>query len=85
MAEYSYRFSTKALKQLSKLPGDVQKRVFAKLDFFCQADLINYAEKLTSSDLGQYRFRVGDYRVLFDVDGTLVTILKVGHRREIYR
>ncbi|MDZ7363783.1 MAG: type II toxin-antitoxin system RelE/ParE family toxin [candidate division KSB1 bacterium] len=44
-----------------------------------------YAAKLSSFDLGSYRFRIGDYRVIFDVDGAALVILRAGHRREIYR
>jgi len=85
MAEYKYKFSPKSLKQLAKFPQDIQRRIFAKLDFFCQTNILNYAERLTNSELGQYRFRIGNYRIIFDVDGFMITILKIGHRREIYR
>jgi mRNA interferase RelE/StbE len=37
------------------------------------------------TDLGSYRFRIGDYRVIFDVEGANLIVLRVGHRREIYR
>ncbi|MBI5485934.1 MAG: type II toxin-antitoxin system RelE/ParE family toxin [Deltaproteobacteria bacterium] len=43
------------------------------------------ARKLTSSELGQYRVRVGDWRLVFDLEGRDVVVLRVGHRREIYR
>ena len=43
------------------------------------------AERLTESELGSYRFRVGDYRVIFDLEGDEIVVLRVGHRREIYR
>lgn len=35
--------------------------------------------------LGTYRYRIGDYRVIFDMDGKKVVILRIGHRREVYR
>lgn len=44
-----------------------------------------YAEKLSDFELGDFRFRIGDYRVIFDVSGTVITIINLGHRREIYR
>lgn len=37
------------------------------------------------SVLGSYRFRIGDYRVVFDLEGDQIVILRVGHRREIYK
>ncbi len=35
--------------------------------------------------MGTYRFRVGNYRVIFDLDDEQIVILRVGHRRDIYR
>ena len=34
---------------------------------------------------GQWRLRIGDYRVLFDVENDCAFILKIGHRREVYK
>jgi mRNA-degrading endonuclease RelE of RelBE toxin-antitoxin system len=34
---------------------------------------------------GQYRFRVGDYRAVFDIDGSRLIILMIEHRRDVYR
>ena len=48
-------------------------------------DPLGYAEKITDSRLGSYRFRIGDYRVVFDLHGNEIIILRVGHRRDIYR
>jgi mRNA interferase RelE/StbE len=50
-----------------------------------EKDPLRHAEKLSHSDLGSYRFRVGDYRVVFDLEGEEIVVLRVGHRREIYK
>jgi mRNA interferase RelE/StbE len=50
-----------------------------------EKDPLKHAEKLTQSELGSYRFRIGDYRVVFDLHGQEIVVLRVGHRREIYR
>ena len=42
-----------------------------------------YSDKLSDPALGTYKFRIGDYRVIFDIEGNDVVILRVGHRREI--
>jgi mRNA interferase RelE/StbE len=41
-------------------------------------------KKLSGRD-GEYRIRVGNYRVVFELAGDEATILEVGHRREVYR
>jgi mRNA interferase RelE/StbE len=35
--------------------------------------------------MGQYRFRIGDYRIIFDLANDMLYVLDVGHRKEIYR
>ena len=46
---------------------------------------MDFAEPLTRSDLGQYRFRIGDYRLAFDVEDEILVIHDVDHRKDIYR
>jgi mRNA-degrading endonuclease RelE of RelBE toxin-antitoxin system len=41
--------------------------------------------KLTDPLVGRYRFRTGDYRVVFDIVEETLQILAVGHRKDIYR
>jgi mRNA interferase RelE/StbE len=48
-------------------------------------DPLGYAKKMVDPSLGTYRFRIGDYRVIFDIEGEEIVILRVGHRKEIYR
>ncbi|HMO78502.1 MAG TPA: type II toxin-antitoxin system RelE/ParE family toxin [Candidatus Paceibacterota bacterium] len=49
------------------------------------SDLSSVAKQLTNSAIGTYRLRVGSYRVLFDIEGHTMLILRVQHRREVYR
>ena len=46
---------------------------------------LKYASALINSELGMYRFRIGDYRVIFDIDKENIVVLRVGHRKDIYR
>jgi mRNA interferase RelE/StbE len=48
-------------------------------------DPLAYARKLTNPKIGTYRFRVGDHRIIFDLVGGDLVILRIGHRKEIYR
>lgn len=83
---YNYLFKPSAVDDLKKLPNNVQKRILKKLDYFCQDDPFVYANKLIDYRLGGYRFRVGDYRIIFDRrDENSIVILKIGHRKEIYK
>ena len=48
-------------------------------------DPLRYAVRLSDSKIGQYRFRIGDYRIVFDLAENTIIILAVGHRKDVYR
>lgn len=81
-----YFFKPTALRNLRKLSKSIQKRIISKLDFYVSStDSLRFAESLQDKSLGDYRFRVGDYRIIFDVNGNNLIILVVGHRKDIYK
>jgi len=81
---FNVQITKRALKDLQKLPEDIKKRIIEKLKTYSVSPF-DYATKLKSSEIGSYRFHIGDYRVIFDVDGINLVVLRVGHRKEIYR
>lgn len=82
---FDYQFTKTALKCFKKLPRDIQLRIVGKLDYYCkQSDPLDFAQPLTQSNLGQYRFRIGDYRLTFDLEGEILVIHDVGNRKDIY-
>ncbi|MBI3495485.1 type II toxin-antitoxin system RelE/ParE family toxin [Candidatus Berkelbacteria bacterium] len=79
-------FSKKALNDLRKLDQSIRRRVVEKLEFYSQhAHPTKFAEPLRDPYAGQYRFRIGDWRVFVRATGDKIFVLKVGHRREVYR
>jgi len=83
---FAFEFKVKAAKEIEKLPPQIRKRVLKKLKFYSsQKNPLRFAEKLKDRKFGEYRFRIGDYRVLFDVEDRRIIILKVGHRKNIYK
>lgn len=83
---FRYEFTPKCLKQFRKLDKQVQFRIIEKLDYYCSTpDPLAHADPITDTELGEYRFRIGNYRVVFDIKGDLLTIHKVGDRKDIYR
>lgn len=83
-----YWFTSAALRDLKKLPKAVQRRIFAKLDFYMASGKpLEFAQSLKDKILGGFRFRIGEYRVIFDVDRkqNRLTVLTLGHRRDVYR
>ncbi len=77
-------YTHRAIKDIEKLEPDVKKRIGKTLRRY-ESDPLSYAEKLSDPKLGTYRFRIGDYRVIFDLEGDDILVLRVGHRRDIFR
>ena len=79
-------FTRIAFRQFQKLSRPTQKRIDEKLRFYLsQQNSLKFAESLRDTRFGDWRFRIGDYRVLFDVENDGIIILKVGHRKDIYK
>jgi len=74
----------RAAKDFRRLDKRIQKRIAAKIKELSRTPR-EHALKLTNSKIGTYRFRIGDYRVVFDLDGENLVILRIGHRKEIYK
>lgn len=82
----NFEFRKKAAKEIGKLPPQIRERILKKLKFYSlQKNPLVFAEKLKDQRFGEYRFRIGDYRILFDVKKNVLLILKVGNRKEIYK
>lgn len=74
----------KALEQLTKLPVEVRSRLTYKLAFYAQQeDPLHFAKRLSGSEL--YRFRIGDYRAIFEVMGEIMYVLLIVKRDKAYR
>lgn len=81
---YNLVYTRRAEKDIRALDPAIKKQI-GKAILKLKANPSKHAEKLTDPRIGTYRFRSGDYRVIFDLVGDDVVILRVGHRREIYR
>lgn len=87
--EYRVIYTESAIRDLSCLQKKIAERIAHKITFFReQADPLRFAKKLVGSPIGSYRFRVGDYRVLFDMDRkgeiSILMILRIAHRKDVY-
>ncbi len=82
---YSIEFVPSAVKALAKLESLTRKRIQTAIDKLATDPFPPGVKKLQGDDA--YRIRVGDYRVIYDVQRGRLTVLviRIGHRREIYR
>ena len=81
---YQVILTERAVKDIERLEKGIKRRIGEKIREYAE-DPLHYARKLVNSAIGEYRFRIGDYRAIFDIDDDRIVILRVGHRREIYR
>ena len=82
--KYRLVYTHRAIKDIRKLEEKEKQKVGKALKKYAEEPL-KYASKLTDPALGTYRFRIGDYRVIFDIENEEIVVLRVGHRRDIYR
>ncbi len=86
----SIQYADVALGQLKKLDVVIAKRIVKKITVNAsQDDPLSRAKALRGTLSGKYRYRIGDYRAIFIIDEsgviTLLTILNIKHRRDVYR
>lgn len=80
---YDIEFKPRAMKDLKALTPHERDRIMAKVEGL-QYDLAGDVKRLTNFT-PEFRLRVGNYRVLFEVDGGSLVIYRVMHRGEAYR
>jgi mRNA interferase RelE/StbE len=81
---YELIYSPAALKQLEKIEHNIKERIIVALERLRIRPESCDIKKLMG--MGGYRFRVGDYRIIFDMekDKLAILVLQIGHRRNIY-
>ena len=82
--KFNLVYTKRAIRDIRKLDAPNKLRIGKSL-LRLKEDPLRYSEKIADPKLGSYRFRIGDYRVIFDLEGEDIVILRVGHRRDIYR
>ena len=85
MASYKLFIKPSAVKELEALPPKDRRKVITKIEALADEQRPHGCEKLSGQEY--YRVRQGDYRVVYEIDDAAQTVLvvKVGHRRDVYR
>ena len=80
---YDIQFKPRAVRDIERLPSRIQAQVLARIEEMSN-DLKGDVKRLTNFT-PEYRLRLGDYRVLFEVEKETIVIYRIRHRREVYR
>ncbi|HZP01961.1 MAG TPA: type II toxin-antitoxin system RelE/ParE family toxin [Terriglobia bacterium] len=85
MGEYRLFIKPSAVREIEGLPKKDRLRVLRRIEGLGNDPRPPACEKLSGEE--KYRVRQGRYRVIYSVDDTnrTVVVVKVGHRREVYR
>lgn len=84
--QYALEFTASALRELRALDRPVQRRVAAKIEGLRDDPFPPGVQKF-QGEADHWRIRVGDYRVIYRIEKrrVVVVIVRIGHRREVYR
>jgi len=80
---YELIFAKRAIKEFKRLESEIKERIWKKLQE-CKKDPFRFFEYL--AEIRTFKLRVGDYRVLADIDknSKKININKIRHRRNVY-
>lgn len=89
MGGFKVEYTPMAVKQLRKLDIQTRKFIYAWIDKNLQGceNPRQYGRGLTSNKSGQWRYRIGNYRIIAEIKDKeiIILVLSVGKRSEIYR
>lgn len=82
---YAVFILRRAQKELSHLPSEAYQQTKETIRTLAEEPRPQGCKKLTGRE--GWRIRVGDYRILYEIDDarSVVTVLDIGHRRDVYR
>ncbi len=85
MASYRLRFKSSVVRDLRSIPNQDVAKILARIEALAEDPRPPGCEKL--SGLPRYRVRQGVYRIVYEIqdDVLLVLVVKIGHRKDVYR
>lgn len=86
--KYTVKYSTQAVKSLEKMDKFTRKMIIEWIEkrLVGCTDPRAFGKPLVANRTGQWRYRIGDYRVITKIedDELIILVISIGHRREIY-
>ena len=85
MEKYSVLIKPTVEKQLDDIPKKILRQILSRINSLENNPRPQGSEKLSGQE--RYRVRQGDYRIVYGINDRLrtVEVVRVGHRREVYR
>ena len=83
--DYTIHYHLEIPKDIASFPVNIKSRIQKAIEQRLLRDPIKYGEPLRRSLQGCRKLRVGDYRVIYRIGLNEIIILKIGHRKEVYK
>ncbi len=89
MKKYKVKYTERAIKNLKKLDKHTRYLILSWIEKNlenCENPRL-HGKSLVENKAGQWRYRIGDYRLICEIQDSeiVILILEIGHRREIYK
>ncbi len=81
----SIEWTESAIEDLKKLDKPISRRVLTRITWFSSNFERVIPEPLTGEFKGTFKLRIGEWRVVYTVEGKTILIQFIGHRRNIYK
>lgn len=83
---YSLEFTASASREFKELDRQIRRRITERINALLDDPFPSGVKKL-QAEVDHFRIRVGDYRVVYRIDGkrVVIVIVRIGHRKEVYR
>ena len=83
---YTVLWSERTKDDLSSLGKTERDRIVKKVEMHLAKDPISLGKPLTANLSGMYRYRIGDYRIIYEIikNELVVIVVRVGHRKDVY-
>ena len=79
---YQIEYGSSALDDLDHLPARERAQILRKIERL-EHGLLGNIKRLHDAEAA-YRLRMGDYRILFDVENDVIVIRRIGNRKDVY-
>ena len=82
--EYQLMYHHEIPGDLAEIPRNIKDRIRKTIEVRLMVDPVSYGLPLRKSLQGYRKLRVGDYRIIYRIEGKEIWILKIGHRKTVY-
>ena len=83
--QYLVKYHKDVSTDIQKIPKNIKQRIRKAIEERLLVDPLKYGYPLRRSLQGYRKLRVGNYRIIYKIEKSEITVLKIGHRKEIYK